>query len=134
MVLLAQGEIDELKDSLKYAEYLLARTKEEKEHLESEVNQRALETTLAKKELQSKAKENSQAQETIEQLGKTVQFVEGAKERLGEVARGKLAVLSAEIKYREEEIARLKGQIEGKDGYVDKLQVTELVNREENTK
>ena len=34
MLRVAIAEIDELKDSLKYAEYLLARTKDEKENLE----------------------------------------------------------------------------------------------------
>jgi hypothetical protein len=34
MLRIAGAEIDELKDSLKYAEYLLARTKEEKENME----------------------------------------------------------------------------------------------------
>jgi hypothetical protein len=34
MLRVASAEIDELKDSLKYAEYLLARTKEEKEQFE----------------------------------------------------------------------------------------------------
>jgi len=34
MFKLAQLEIDELKDSLRYAEYVLARTKEEKENFE----------------------------------------------------------------------------------------------------
>jgi hypothetical protein len=37
MLRLAATEIEELKDSLKYAEYMLARTKEEKESVEKDV-------------------------------------------------------------------------------------------------
>ena len=37
MFRLAQTEIDELKDSLRYSEYVLARTKEEKEMLEKHI-------------------------------------------------------------------------------------------------
>ena len=36
MLRIASTEIEELKDSLRYAEYMLARTKEEKENLEKE--------------------------------------------------------------------------------------------------
>ena len=39
MLRLAVTEIDELKDSLRYAEYMLARTKEEKEDLEKQCEQ-----------------------------------------------------------------------------------------------
>ena len=39
MLRLAATEIEELKDSLRYAEYMLVRTKEEKEALEKDVVQ-----------------------------------------------------------------------------------------------
>ena len=39
MLRVAMSEIDELKDSLKYAEYMLAKTKEEKENLQKEYEQ-----------------------------------------------------------------------------------------------
>lgn len=39
MLVVAQGEIEELRDSLRYAEYMLARTKEEKEAIDAELAQ-----------------------------------------------------------------------------------------------
>lgn len=39
MLRLAANEIEELKDGLKYAEYMLARTKQEKEDVQKQVEQ-----------------------------------------------------------------------------------------------
>ncbi len=66
---MAQQEIEELRDSLRYAEYLLQKTRQEKASVEAELaghDQRILEV---KSQVRAKEAENRLLEQQIEDLG-----------------------------------------------------------------
>eukprot|EP00347_Sterkiella_histriomuscorum_P010297 403376845 len=129
---LAQCEIDELKDSLRYAEYVLARTKEEKEQLEKQVSDDRQTVKEAKFELQSKNQELGQAHRQTEAMLRQTEHAQISQNKVSEQARHKLQQLQDEINRREGEIQELSKSIQDKDSHLSKITVTEQINRNEN--
>ena len=74
MLRLAQGEIEELKDSLRYAEYVLARTKEEKETLEKQMSDHQQSLYQAQHLLGQKEREKQEAERLMDAATKHAEW------------------------------------------------------------
>lgn len=111
MFRLAQTEIDELKDSLRYAEYVLARTKEEKEMLEKQIAENAMHVERVQYEIAQKEGEKMQLQQQMDSVGRQAEWAQMQQQRVTEVAREKLDMLHTEILKREEEIRKITQEL-----------------------
>ncbi|CDW83586.1 UNKNOWN [Stylonychia lemnae] len=129
---LAQGEIDELKDSLRYAEYALARTKQEKEVLERQMEEEHEETIKTKVDLKMKENERDLMARQADALAKQAEHAQMTQTKVQSEAQKKLFQLQNEINSRENEINKLSLNLREKDASLTKLVVTEKINRVEN--
>jgi chromosome segregation ATPase len=71
---LAQGEIEELKQSLRYAEYVLEKTRIEKAEVEQELERHDERVAVVQREVESKEQLNRSLEEQVAVLTGQAQF------------------------------------------------------------
>lgn len=94
---IAFGEIAELKESLRYAEFLLEKSRAEKEQLEGELARNDDKVAQVQREVDRRDREKQVLTEQLEAAGGQAQFAQMAAGKVQELARGKLHQLQTEI-------------------------------------
>lgn len=87
---LAIQEIDELRGSLRYAEFLLEKTRHDKDAVEAELREHDARVAAVRQELQSKEDENKGLGRQLEAAAGQAHFANMATAKVQELARGKL--------------------------------------------
>jgi predicted nuclease with TOPRIM domain len=94
---LAINEIEELRESLRYAEFVLAKTRQEKEQVERELQEHDQRVNAVRQEVAQRAHENKQLEQQVTTLSNHAHFADMATAKVQEVARAKLVQLQTEI-------------------------------------
>ena len=128
---LAQNEIEELKESLRYAEFLLVRTRQEKDQVEGELERHDQKIEEVRREVRNKVAENGELEQQLEAVNGQANFAEMAANKVQEMARSKLYQLQSEIAQREDEIKRLSGNIESHESKLTQMHVVNHIDASE---
>eukprot|EP00347_Sterkiella_histriomuscorum_P013860 403363090 len=107
----AEAEIQELKQSLRYVEIQLARSREEIETQNNKINDQQSDIEKANDNLGKQVRINQQQAKTIEDLQKKIESFNSNNRDLLEKNRFKASTYMSEINQREEELGRMRAQL-----------------------
>jgi len=94
---LAAHEIEELRESLRYAEFLLHKTKQEKEQVERELALHDEKVQEVRREVRDREAHSKQLEQQLATVNNHAHFAEMAATKVQEMAKAKLFQLQTEI-------------------------------------
>ncbi|TNV79973.1 hypothetical protein FGO68_gene1178 [Halteria grandinella] len=121
---IAEAEIDELKQSLRYIEIQLARSKEENENLNAKIHEQHQEMERGGETLAKQVRFCQQQTRTIEDLQKKLDGYTNNQKETMEKNRFKAGTYMTEINQREEELGRIRAQLMNNQDEMKLLTVT----------